>query len=76
MSISNNNKLLDKCILMELKLCATAQTCDYTRLLSGHMFAQYVLCGHMIAQYALSGQFCWFPHPHMDIVDVLADTRG
>ena len=66
MSISDNNKSLDKCIFRESRLCTQW-------LLSGHMSAQDVLCDHMSVQYELSGQFCWFPHP---LITMLVDTRG
>ena len=67
MSISNNNKSLDKCILRELKRCSAVQTYVSTQwLLSEHMSAQGVLCGHMSVHYALSVQFCRFPHPLRD----------
>ena len=71
MSISNDNKSLDKCILRVSKLCSMKHNKSKSWLLhrhvsalwllSRHMSTQYVLCGHMSVQYALSGQFCWFP---------------
>ena len=68
MSISDNNKSLDKCILWVLKCVAMKlekskswlvhRHVSTQWLLSGHMSAQYVLCGHMSVQYALSEEFC------------------
>ena len=83
MSISNDNKSLNKCILRVLKLCSHEtwswllhRYSVFTVATEWTMSAQYVLCGHTSVQYALSGQFLLVPLILFGKVNVLVDTSA